>query len=68
MRVGKLGEIKMDKIVEGDTVYLKSGSPKMTVVKVDELTATVIYCAYGTNNIVWDDFVPLIALRKAFDK
>jgi uncharacterized protein YodC (DUF2158 family) len=68
MRVGKLGEIKMDKIVEGDTVYLKSGSPKMTVVKVGELTAAVIYCAYGTNNIVRDDFVPLIALRKAFDK
>lgn len=51
----------------GDVVYLKSGSPKMTVISVREETETtraeidVVFCKYETGEIVRETF-PTIAL------
>lgn len=60
----------MENTIEvGDVVALKSGSPKMTVYKINEQQeATVVYSPYGTNTIISDVRIPLVALKKLATK
>lgn len=48
----------------GDLVYLKSGSPKMTVTRGNEETVEVIWSAYGSDKIQ-TMVVPTVALKAA---
>lgn len=50
-------------ILAGDTVHIKSGSPRMTITAVAKTRARVVYCAFGTNTVI-ECSVPLIALEK----
>jgi hypothetical protein len=45
----------------GDLVYLKSGSPKMTVVSATEDYVRVVFCVYGTDKIT-EQQIPAVAL------
>lgn len=47
----------------GDVVYLKSGSSRMTIIKVEGNVATVVWSAYGTPHIEQKD-IPCVALVK----
>lgn len=53
----------MEKIEIGDTVYLKSGSPKMTVFAIAKGRASVVWNHYATG-IIREQKVSLKALVK----
>lgn len=56
-----------DDINVGDLVYLKSGSPKMTVVSIDEQNSKCrcMWIRYGGGKL-HDEFLPTSALKKAW--
>jgi uncharacterized protein YodC (DUF2158 family) len=52
-----------NEIVPGDTVYLKSGSPKMVVAKVENGVATVVFSVFETQELKqWE--LPLATLQR----
>ena len=54
-------------VVLGDVVYLKSGSPKMTVERIDDAEqarVTVVWMQFETGRVQRETF-PLEALRRA---
>jgi uncharacterized protein YodC (DUF2158 family) len=57
-------ESERDKIVVGDIVVIKSGSPKMVVASITKRKrVTCIYSEYGTNNIRVNR-LPMVILKK----
>lgn len=51
-------------VTVGTTCYLKSGSPRMTIVRiVDDVTVEVAWCRYDTGEM-HRDTLPLVALRQ----
>jgi uncharacterized protein YodC (DUF2158 family) len=56
-------QVDRNKIVVGDIVYVKSGSPRMTVASISRGRANVVYCPFTTNTVM-EVRVPLTVLRK----
>lgn len=57
----------MDEFNPGDIVYLRSGSPKMTVIKVDGVGTrwiTVVWVAYGKSKME-ERCLPSFAFKRA---
>jgi uncharacterized protein YodC (DUF2158 family) len=53
-----------ERIIPGDVVQLKSGSPKMTVTRTDEKVTDCIYYSEHTQKIKAAENIPTVALKK----